>query len=170
MSHHLYHKWLHKVEIGIHHPQPSPRSDSDFWVMCGDSFRFGLLPFAPRLSEFGLIQTLHMSLTLPTSCHKYNEWLYTRLRLEFGLHNAHHNPFLCHGRDQISLVLYITRSSNQDGVCFGWNKISMVLNDWHPAFCHNKIKLTIVVYNKHINSISAPPAPKFYLLMTDEYW
>ena len=31
--------------------------------------------FTPRLSMFGLIQAIHMSLTLPMSHHWYNEWL-----------------------------------------------------------------------------------------------
>ena len=33
------------------------------------------LCFIPRLSEFGMIQAIHISLTLPMSHYMYNEWL-----------------------------------------------------------------------------------------------
>ena len=36
MSHHKYDEWFCKLEIWIHHPQPSPHPG--FWVMGGDIF------------------------------------------------------------------------------------------------------------------------------------
>ena len=73
MSHCKYNEWFCKLEIWIHHPQPSPHPD--FWVVGGDDFGSSALCFTPRWSVFGLIQDFHSISTLPTSHYKYNEWL-----------------------------------------------------------------------------------------------
>ena len=72
-SHHKYIEWFCKVEIWVHHPQPTPHPY--FWVMGGDNFGTRPLSFTPRWSMFGLIQEFHSILTLPMSHYKYNEWL-----------------------------------------------------------------------------------------------
>ena len=72
-SHHKYNEWFCKVEIWIHHPQPTPHPG--FWVVGGDDFGSSTLRFTPRWSMFGLIQEFHSISTLPTSHYKYNEWL-----------------------------------------------------------------------------------------------
>ena len=80
MSHHKYNEWFCKLEIWIHHPQPSPHPD--FWVVGGDNFGSSTLPFTPRWSMFELIQQFHSISTLPTSHYKYNEWL---VKVEIGI-------------------------------------------------------------------------------------
>ena len=68
------------VEIGIHLPQPSPHHN--FWVEGGENFGSGSLRFTPSLSVYRLTQPFHISLTLPISHYKYNEWLY---KVEIGV-------------------------------------------------------------------------------------
>ena len=74
MCHYKYNEWLEKVEIGIHPPQPSPPHPG-FWVRGDENFGAWPLHFTPRLSVCRLIQPFHSISTLPTSLHKYNEWL-----------------------------------------------------------------------------------------------
>ena len=46
MSHCKYNEWFCKLEIWIHHPQPSPHPG--FWVMGGDDFGIRNLRFTPK--------------------------------------------------------------------------------------------------------------------------
>ena len=68
-----YNEWFCKVEIWVHHVQPSPHPG--FWVMGGVDFGFRPLRFTPRWSMFGLIQEVHSISTFPTPHYKYDEWL-----------------------------------------------------------------------------------------------
>ena len=45
--------------------------------------------FTQGLSEFGLIQAIHMGLTLPMSHHEYNEWLD---KVEIGMWSIKWSP------------------------------------------------------------------------------
>ena len=73
ISHYKYNEWFDKVDIWVHHVQPSPHPG--FWVIGGDSFSSKPQRFTPRWSMFGLIKEYQSISTLPTSHHKYDEWL-----------------------------------------------------------------------------------------------
>ena len=122
MSHHQYEQWLIEVEIGIQSIQPSPYPD--FWLMGGDHFGSWPLLFAPRSSEFGPIQAIHSSLTLPMSCQWYNEELdKVVIGIWFLQWTPSHQLFLSHEWRQIWLGLYYTLFSHNDGVCLNWIKL-----------------------------------------------
>ena len=86
-SHHKYNEWFCKVEIWIHHPQP--RLHPGFWVVGGDNFGSNTLRFTPRWSMFGLIKEYQSISTLPTSHHKYDEWLE---KVEIGIWALKRSP------------------------------------------------------------------------------
>ena len=67
ISHHWYNKWLSNVGNGIHCPQSS--AQPNFWVKDGDNFGSRPLRFIPKWRMIGLIQAIHISLTLPMSHH-----------------------------------------------------------------------------------------------------
>eukprot|EP00956_Cyclotella_meneghiniana_P039582 scaffold174646_cov43-Cyclotella_meneghiniana.AAC.1 len=91
MSHHEYREWLDKVEIEIGmwsikwSPQPM------FEPLVEKKLGIGiLLVFTQGLSEFGLIQAIHMGLTLPISHYKYNNlWMD---KVEIGIHSPQPSP------------------------------------------------------------------------------
>ena len=73
MSHWMYSEWFCKLEIWIHHPQPSPHPG--FWVTGGEKFGSRSLRFTRRLIVCRMIQPFHIISTHAISHHKYNEWL-----------------------------------------------------------------------------------------------
>ena len=83
MSNHWYNEWLGKVKIGMWSINWSPHCI--FLSQVGKKLAIiGLHPpFILRLSGFGLIQAIHISLTLPMSHHKHNEWSH---KVEIGIH------------------------------------------------------------------------------------
>ena len=66
---------------------------TSFRVMGGekDGLACAYLPVTPRLSEFGPIQAIHISLTLPMSHYMYNEWLD---KVEIGINCPQPSPTL----------------------------------------------------------------------------
>ena len=62
------------------------------------------LCFTPRLSEFGLIQAIHISLTLPMSHYKYNEWLD---KVEIGINCPQPSPTLTFESQVLILWLWL---------------------------------------------------------------
>ena len=46
-----------------------------FWVVVGVEVGLGCIPlFTPRLSDFGLVQAIHGTPTVPMYHYKYDEW------------------------------------------------------------------------------------------------
>ena len=72
MSHCKYDEWFCRVEIWIHHPQPSPHPG--FWVMGCANFSSSTLRFTTRWCTFGLVQDFHSISAPPTSHYKYDKW------------------------------------------------------------------------------------------------
>eukprot|EP00956_Cyclotella_meneghiniana_P004559 scaffold5623_cov74-Cyclotella_meneghiniana.AAC.1 len=89
MYHYKYNEWLDKVEIGIHCPIPSPHPATT--VTGSENFDSRPTHITPRLSEFGLIQAIHISLALPMyHYNNYNEW---SDKVEIGIHCPIPSPY-----------------------------------------------------------------------------